>query len=87
MEKEYRHFLFLVQHHAKVELYCFIYIIIFGKHLSELYWIVLIFLDPQCIATQEDFQHKNLYWSTLPLLLSCPYMQVGQERGSRNYLN
>ena len=28
--------------HFKAELYRYIYIVIFGKHLPELYWIVLI---------------------------------------------
>ena len=36
-----RKFSFLARHHFKAESYRFIYIVIFGKHLSELYWIVL----------------------------------------------
>ena len=32
---------FLTRHHFKVELYRYVYIVIFGKHLSELYWIAL----------------------------------------------
>ena len=35
-------FSFLAQHHFKAKLYCYIYIVIFGKHLSQLYWIVLM---------------------------------------------
>ena len=31
-----------VRHHLKAELYRYSYILIFGKHLSELYWIALI---------------------------------------------
>ena len=41
-------------YHFKTELYRYIYTVIFGKHLSEFYWIVL-FLDPQCIVSWEDF--------------------------------
>ena len=33
---------FLARHHFKEDLYRYIYIAIFGKHLSELYWIVLM---------------------------------------------
>ena len=35
-------FSFLERHHFKAELDRYIYIPIFGKHLSELYWIVLM---------------------------------------------
>ena len=63
----------------KVELYRFIYIVIFGKHLSELYWIVLMFLDPQCIVSQEDLQQKILDWSTLLPLLSLHTSRVGKR--------
>ena len=40
-------FSFLARHHFKTELCCYIHILIYGKHMSELYLIVLIFLDPQ----------------------------------------
>ena len=40
-EKRVLNFSFLVQLHFKAELY-YICIIVFGKHLSELYWIVLM---------------------------------------------
>ena len=43
-EQRVRKFSFLAQHHFKAELYCYIYIAIFDKHLSELYWIVLVCL-------------------------------------------
>ena len=33
---------FFARYHFKVELYRYIYIVIFGKHLSKLYWIVLM---------------------------------------------
>ena len=46
---------------------------------------ITVFLDPQCIVSQKDLQHKILNWSTL--LPSCPYIQVGQERGGRNSEN
>ena len=48
----------------------YIYIVIFGKHLSELFWILLMFLETQCIVSQEDLQHKILNWSNLLPLLS-----------------
>ena len=44
----------LARHLFKAELYPYIYIVIFGKHLVELFWSVLMFLDPQCIVSQED---------------------------------
>ena len=33
---------FLARQHFKVELYRYIYIVILGKHLSELCWIILM---------------------------------------------
>ena len=36
MMKKYRNFPFLRRQYFKTELYCYIYIVIFGKHLSEL---------------------------------------------------
>ena len=41
-EERVRKFSSLVRHHFKAELYRYIYIVIFGKHLPELYCIVLI---------------------------------------------
>ena len=41
-EERARKFFFLARHHFKAELYRYIYIAIFGKHLSELYWIALM---------------------------------------------
>ena len=41
-----RKFSFLTRHHIIhdiTKLYCYIYIVFFRKHLSELYWIVLCF--------------------------------------------
>ena len=43
-EERVQKFSFLIRHHFKAQLYCYIYIVIFGKHLSELYWIVLMCL-------------------------------------------
>ena len=51
-EREHK-FSFLSWHHFKAQLRQCIYIAIFGKNLTELYWIVLIFLDPQCIVSLE----------------------------------
>ena len=42
-EKRVWKFSFLAQYHLKAELYCYIYNVVFGKHLSELYWIVLMY--------------------------------------------
>ena len=73
-------FSFLARHHFKAELYRFIYIAVFGKHLSELYWIVLTFLDPQCIVSLEDFQNRILNLSTLLLQLwSLNISRVGKR--------
>ena len=57
-EERVRKFSFLARHNFKAELYRYIYIVVFGKHLFVLYWIVL-FLDPGCIVSQY-FQHKTL---------------------------
>ena len=53
-EEGARKFSLLARHLFKAELYRYIYIVIFGKHLAELFWSVLMFLDPQCIVSQED---------------------------------
>ena len=41
-EERVQKFSFFARHHFKAELYHYIYIVIFGKYLSELYWIVLM---------------------------------------------
>ena len=41
-EERVRKFSFFVRHHFKAELYRYIFIVIFGKYLSDLYWIVLM---------------------------------------------
>ena len=41
-EERARNFFFLVRSRFKGELYRYIYNVILGKHLSELYWIVLM---------------------------------------------
>ena len=43
MKIEYRKFPFSRMTYFKTELYRYVYIIIFGKHLSELFWIVLMY--------------------------------------------
>ena len=64
-----RKFSFLARHHFKVELFRYIYIVAFGKHVSELYWMVLMFVEPQRIASLEDF---------LPLLSHCAKNHISQ---------
>ena len=41
-EERVRKFSFLARHHFRAELGRYIYIIIFDKHLSELYWFLLM---------------------------------------------
>ena len=41
-EERVRRFSFLARNHLKPGLYRYIYIFIFGKHLPELYWTVLM---------------------------------------------
>ena len=41
-EERVRKFSFLARHHFNAELYGYIYIVICGKHLSELYCIVVM---------------------------------------------
>lgn len=66
-EERVQKFSFLARQHFKAELYRDIYIVILGKHLSELCWIILMFLDSQWILTQGNIQHKILNWSFLLL--------------------
>ena len=77
-EKTVWKFSFLA-YHFKAELYCYIYIVVFGKHLLELHWTVLS-LGPQCIVSQEDFQHKTLTWSNLLPLLFLHTSRAGKRR-------
>ena len=42
-EERVRKFFFLARNHFKAELYRYIYIVIFCRHLSEIYWIVLMY--------------------------------------------
>ena len=43
-EENTRKFFFLSRHHFKAELYrSYIYIVIFGKYMSEMYWVVSVF--------------------------------------------
>ena len=37
-----RKFFFLTQLHFKAELYIYIYVVVFAKHPSELYWNILM---------------------------------------------
>lgn len=69
-EERVQKFSFLARQHFKAELYRYIYIVILGKHLSELCWIILMFLDSQWILTQGNIQHKILNWSFLLLFFS-----------------
>ena len=39
-EERVHKFPFLARYHIKAELYRYIYVVIFGKHPSELYWIL-----------------------------------------------
>ena len=79
-EERVRKFSFLARHHFKAELYRYICIVIFGKHLSELYFIVIdVFLYPQCIVSQEDFQHEILNWSALLFLLFLHTSRIGKS--------
>ena len=58
-------FSFLARHHILKQNY----IVIFGKHVKITLDYIHVFLDPPCIVNQEEFQHKILHWSTLPLLV------------------
>ena len=64
-EERVQKFSFFARHHLKVELHRYIYIVISGKHLLD---CISVYLDPRCIVSLEDFQHKILNWSTLPLM-------------------
>ena len=75
-EESVQKFSFLGQHHFK-ELYYYIYIVTFGKHRSDL--CGNLFLDPQCIVSQEEFQYKTLNWSTLFPLLPLHTSRAGKR--------
>ena len=53
---------FLARHHFKEDLYRYIYIVIFVNIIRIILDCINVFLDPQCIVSQEDFQHKTLNW-------------------------
>ena len=78
-----RKFSFLTRHCIKLQLYRYIYIVFFSKSVSELYWIVLIFLDPLgiVIVSLEDFQQKILSWSTFLPTLSI-HTRKGRKEGA-----
>ena len=82
-EERVRGFSFLARHYFNAELYRYI---IISLSLVKICWsyivLYIVFLNPQCFVSQEDFQHKSEFSSS-----SCSYIQVGQERGSRNYEN
>ena len=65
-EERVRKFSFLARRHFKAESDRYIYIVFFGKQTSvRIILDSIVFLDSQCIVSQEDLQHKILNWSTL----------------------
>ena len=86
-EERVRKFSLLTRGYFKPELYHYIYIVnSFGKHLSELYWILLLcfyILNAQLARGTSNIKS----WTGQPSSPSCPYIQEEQERGSRNYEN
>ena len=75
-------FSFFARDHFKAELYGYIYIVIFGKYLSELCWIVLMcFKIFNALLARRTSNIKS--WTVQLSLPSCPYIQVGQERGKK----
>ena len=59
-EERVRKFSFLARHYFNAELYRYIYFVIFGKHLSELYWIVLIyFYILNALVARRTFNIKS----------------------------
>ena len=72
--------IFLARHHFKGELNRYIYVAIFGKHVRIILDCLNVFLDPQYMVSQEDFQPKILNWSTLLPLLSL-YINMARKRG------
>ena len=79
-------FVFLLRHYFKAELYRCIYIVIFGKHLSELYWIVLMcFQILNALLARRNSNIISLNYEIINSRPLCPYIQAGQERVGRNY--
>ena len=74
-EERVRKFFFLARHYVKAELYRYIYIVSVRIILD----CISVFLDPQCIVSQEDFQHKTLNRSTLLPLLSLHTSRSGKR--------
>ena len=61
-------FFFLARHKQN---YIVTFISLSLVNICQNYMCLYVFLDPQCIVSQEDFQHKILNWSTLlPLLVT-----------------
>ena len=65
--------------------YMVIFISLSLVNICQNYIGLYVFSYPQCIVSQEDFQHKILNWSTFSLFY--PYIQVGQNKGGRNCEN
>ena len=58
-EERVQKFSFLPRHHFKAEVYRYNYIVIFGKHLSELYLTVLMLLDPPVLLAKRTSNIKS----------------------------
>ena len=86
MKKKYGNFSFshdiILKHNYIVVTFISLSLVNLCQKCSGLY---LCFKDPQCIVSQEDFQHKILNWSTLLPLLSLHKSR--DEIGGRNYEN
>ena len=83
-EDRVRKFFFLIQHYFQSELCYYIYIVIFDKHLLELYWIVLMcFYILNALLARRTSNIKS--WTGQPSFPYYPHIQLGQERGDRNY--
>ena len=79
-----RKFFFLIQHYFQSELCYYIYIVIFDKHLLELYWIVLMcFYILDALLARRTSNIKS--WTGQPSFPYYPHIQLGQERGDRNH--
>ena len=79
-----RKFFFLIQHYFQSELCYYIYIVIFDKHLLELYWIVLMcFYILDALLARRTSNINS--WTGQPSFPYYPYIQLGQERGDRNH--
>ena len=79
-EEKVQKFSFLARYQVKTELHhLFIFISFIFTSVKIILDCIIVFLDPQCIVSKEDVQHKVQNWSTLLPLLSLHASRAGKK--------